>query len=333
MTIPNKQLMTEQDICTKFVVPALEAAGWNIMSQVREQYFFTDGRIIAKGKTVKRGDRKRADFLLNYKPNIPLAIVEAKDNHHSVGAGMQQGLGYALTLDIPFVFSTNGDGFLFHDRLTKTGPVEQHLALDEFPSPAALWNLYCQHQGITPQAEPIVTFDYYSDGSGRTPRYYQLIAINRTIEKIALGQKRILLVMATGTGKTMTAFQIIWRMWKSGAAKRILFLADRNILVDQTKTNDFKPFGAKMTKITKRTIDKSFEIYLSLYQAVSGNEDASNIYKQFTPDFFDLVVIDECHRGRPQRRQSTLCKSRPILRLVDRSLNTSKRVRSGPATA
>ncbi len=297
MTIPNKQLMTEQDICTKFVVPALEAAGWNIMTQVREQYFFTDGRIMAKGKTVKRGERKRADFLLNYKPNIPLAIIEAKDNNHSVGAGMQQGLAYAETLDIPFVFSTNGDGFLFRNRLVKNGTVETNLALDEFPSPADLWNLYCQHKGITPQSESVVTFDYYSDGSGRTPRYYQLIAINRTIEQIALGQKRVLLVMATGTGKTMTAFQIIWRLWKSGAAKRILFLADRNILVDQTKTNDFKPFGAAMTKITKRTINKAFEIYLSLYQAVSGNEDASNIYKQFTPDFFDLVVIDECHRG------------------------------------
>lgn len=297
MTIPNKQLMTEQDICTKFVVPALEAAGWNIMTQVREQYFFTDGRIMAKGKTVKRGDRKRADFLLNYKPNIPIAIIEAKDNNHPVGAGMQQGLAYAETLDIPFVFSTNGDGFLFRNCLVKNGTVETNLSLDEFPSPADLWNLYCQHKGISPQAESVVTFDYYSDGSGRTPRYYQLIAINRTIEEIALGQKRILLVMATGTGKTMTAFQIIWRLWKSGAAKRILFLADRNILVDQTKTNDFKPFGSAMTKITKRTIDKSFEIYLSLYQAVSGNEDASNIYKQFTPDFFDLVVIDECHRG------------------------------------
>lgn len=297
MSTPDKRSMTERDICTKFVVPALEGSGWNIMTQVREEYFFTDGRITAKGKTVKRGERKRVDFLLNFKPNLPLAIIEAKDNNHEVGAGMQQGLAYAETLDIPFVFSTNGDGFLFHDCLTKTGPIEKHLTLDEFPSPTDLWDLYRQHKGISTQAESVVTFDYYSDGSGRTPRYYQLIAINRTIREIALGEKRILLVMATGTGKTMTAFQIIWRLWKSGAAKRILFLADRNILVDQTKTNDFKPFGTAMTKITKRTINKAFEIYLSLYQAVSGTEDESNIYKQFSPDFFDLVVVDECHRG------------------------------------
>ncbi len=297
MTNPDKRSMTERDICTKFVVPALEGAGWNIMTQVREEYFFTDGRIIAKGKTVKRGERKRADFLLSYKANIPLAIIEAKDNTFEIGSGMQQGIGYAVTLDIPFVFSTNGDGFLFHDRLAKTAPVEKLLTLDEFPSPAELWELYRQHTGITPQTEPVVTFDYYSDGSGRSPRYYQLIAINRTVQAIALGQKRILLVMATGTGKTMTAFQIIWRLWKSGAAKRILFLADRNILIDQTKTNDFKLFAGAMTKITKRTINKSFEIYLSLYQAVSGNEDEQNIYKQFSPDFFDLIVVDECHRG------------------------------------
>lgn len=297
MTTPDKKSMTERDICTKFIVPALEAAGWNIMTQVREEYFFTDGRIMARGKVVKRGERKRADFLLNYKPNIPLAILEAKDFTHEVGDGMQQGLGYAETLDIPFVFSSNGAGFLFHDRLTKKKPVEVLLSMEDFPSPAVLWERYRQHCGISTEAEPVVTYDYYSDGSGRTPRYYQLIAINRTIQAIALGQKRILLVMATGTGKTMTAFQIIWRLWKSGAAKRILFLADRNILVDQTRTNDFKPFGAAMTKITKRTINKAFEIYLSLYQAVSGTEDTQNIYKQFSPDFFDLVVIDECHRG------------------------------------
>jgi len=259
MTELSKKSMTERDICTKFVIPALEAAGWDIMTQVSEEYYFTDGRITARGKIVKRGERKRADFLLSYKKNIPLAIIEAKDNSFEVGSGMQQGLGYAETLDIPFVFSSNGDGFLFHDRLTKTKPVEKVLTLEAFPSPAELWELYRQHKGITPQAEPIVTFDYYSDGSGRSPRYYQLIAINRTIQAIALGQKRILLVMATGTGKTMTAFQIIWRLWKSGSAKRILFLADRNILVDQTRTNDFKPFGTAMTKVKNRTIDKSFE--------------------------------------------------------------------------
>jgi type I restriction enzyme R subunit len=293
----DKRTLTERDICTKFINPALEAAGWDLMHQIREQYYFTDGRVMVRGKTVKRGDRKFADYLLFHKPNLPLAIIEAKDNTHSVGSGMQQGLEYARTLDVPFVFSTNGDGFLFHDRLATAGPVEQEFPLDGFPSPDQLWQRLCQAKNLSPATLPIVTQDYFSDGSGRTPRYYQSIAINRTIEAIALGQKRVLLVMATGTGKTFTAFQIIWRLWKSGTAKRILFLADRNILVDQTKTNDFKPFGKAMTKITNRKVDPAYEIYLSLYQAVSGTEEESNVYKQFSPDFFDLIVIDECHRG------------------------------------
>ena len=228
---------------------------------------------------------------------MPLAIIEAKDNNHSVGSGMQQGLDYARTLDIPFVFSTNGDSFLFHDRLATSGTVEQELSLDQFPSPANLWQRYRQAKGIDDAKLPLITQDYYSDGSGRTPRYYQSIAINRVVEAVGNGQKRALLVMATGTGRTFTAFQIIWRLWKSGKAKRILFLADRNILVDQTKSNDFKPFGSAMTKIKDRKIDKSYEIYLSLYQAVSGSEEENDIYRQFSPDFFDLIVIDECHRG------------------------------------
>ncbi len=297
MTELNKKSLTERDICTKFINPALEAAGWDLINQLREQYFFTDGRVMVRGKTVKRGERKFADYLLFYKPNLPLAVIEAKDNNHSVGSGMQQALDYANTLDVPFVFSTNGDAFLFHDRLATPGPVEQELPLDQFPSPEQLWQRLCQAKNLPPASLPIITQDYYSDGSGRKPRYYQSIAINRTVQAIALGQKRVLLVMATGTGKTFTAFQIIWRLWKSGTAKRILFLADRNILVDQTKTNDFKPFGPAMTKITNRKVDKSYEIYLCLYQAVSGTEDESNIYKQFSPDFFDLIVIDECHRG------------------------------------
>ena len=293
----DKTSLTERDICTKFVNPALETAGWDLIHQIREQYYFTDGRVMVRGKTVKRGDRKFVDYLLLHKPNVPLAVIEAKDNNHSIGSGMQQGLDYARMLDIPFVFSTNGDGFLFHDRLALSGPVEQELPLDGFPSPDQLWQRWCQAKGLTPETLPIVNQDYFSDGSGRLPRYYQSIAINRAVEAIALGQKRVLLVMATGSGKTFTAFQIIWRLWKSGAAKRILFLADRNILVDQTKTNDFKPFGAAMTKITNRKVDKSYEIYLCLYQAVTGTEEESNIYKQFSPDFFDLIVVDECHRG------------------------------------
>ncbi len=293
----DKKTLSERDICTKFINPALEAAGWDLMHQIREQHYFTNGRVMVRGKTVKRGDRKFADYLLLHKPGVPIGIIEAKDNHHSIGSGMQQGLGYAAILDVPFVFSTNGDGFLMHDRLATDGPVEREFGLDAFPSPQELWQRYCEAKQLSPAALPIVNQDYYSDGSGRLPRYYQTIAINRVIEAIASGQKRVLLVMATGTGKTFTAFQIIWRLLKSGAAKRILFLADRNILVDQTKTNDFKPFGNAMTKITNRKVDPAYEIYLSLYQAVTGTEEASNVYKEFSPDFFDLIVVDECHRG------------------------------------
>ena len=205
---------------------------------------------------------------------------------------------YAETLDVPFVFSSNGDAFLVHDRTGQRTPIEQALALDEFPSPQELWQRYCAWKGIAgAEKRGTVETPYYDDGSGKTPRYYQVNAINRSIEAIARGQPRILLVMATGTGKTYTAFQIIWRLWKSKSKKRILFLADRNILVDQTRTNDFKPFGPAMTKIAHRQANKAFEIYLSLYQAVTGNEEEKNIYKQFSPDFFDLIVIDECHRG------------------------------------
>ncbi len=300
----NKESLTERDICIKYIVPAIQSAGWDIQHQVREEHFFIDSQVLMKGKTVKRGKRKFADFVLSLKPNMPLAIIEAKDNNHSVGSGMQQGLEYARTLDIPFVFSTNGDSFLFHDRLATAGTVEQELALDQFPSTAELWQRYRQAKGINEAKLPVITQDYYSDGSGRTPRYYQSIAINRTVEAVSNGQKRALLVMATGTGKTFTAFQLIWRLWKSGKAKRILFLADRNILVDQTKSNDFKPFGSAMTKIKDRKIDKSHEIYLSLYQAVSGSEEENDIYRQFSPDFFDLIVIDECHRGSPDENSA-----------------------------
>lgn len=250
-----------------------------------------------RGKTVKRGEAKKADYLLFFKPNIPIAVIEAKDNNHSVGAGMQQALEYAEILDVPFAYSSNGDAFLEHDRTGAAGVVEREIPLDHFPTPEELWARYRQAKGYSAAQETIATQDYFDDISGKSPRYYQIIAINRTIDAITRGENRILLVMATGTGKTYTAFQIIWRLWKSGAKKRILFLVDRNILADQTKINDFKPFGQAMTKITNRTADKSFEIYLSLYQAVTGTEEEQNIYKQFSPDFFDLVIIDECHRG------------------------------------
>ncbi len=293
----NKKSLSERDICTKFITPALVKAGWNVHDQIREEVTFTAGRIIVRGRLHARGKKRRADYVLSYKKNLPIAVIEAKDNNHSLGDGMQQALAYGEALDAPFRISSNGDGFLFHDSTGLGGPVERELSLDEFPSPEELWARYRQYKGLDETARPTVEQPYYDDGSGRVPRYYQTVAINRAVESVARGQDRILLVMATGTGKTFTAFQIIWRLWKSKRKKRILFLADRNILVDQTKNNDFKPFGQAMTKVSNRSVDKSYEIYLSLYQAVTGVEEEKNIYKQFSPDFFDLVVIDECHRG------------------------------------
>jgi type I restriction enzyme R subunit len=294
----DKQLLSERDICSKYITPAITQSGWDLHTQIREEITFTKGRIIVRGKLHTRGETKRADYILYYKPNIPIAVIEAKDNKHNLGDGMQQALHYAETLDIPFVFSSNGDGFLMHDRTGQATQIERELGLDAFPTPGELWQRYCAWRGIVnEQARSTVAEPYFDDGTGKQARYYQVNAVNRVIEAIAKGQQRILLVMATGTGKTYTAFQIIWRLWKSKARKRILYLADRNILIDQTKTNDFKPFGQAMTKITNREVNKAFEIYLSLYQAVTGNEEDKNIYKQFSRDFFDLIVIDECHRG------------------------------------
>lgn len=298
MDAPDKKSLSERDICTKYITPAIvEQAGWNLHTQIREEVVLTKGRVYVRGKLVSRGESKRADYILYYKPNIPIAVVEAKDNNHSVGSGMQQALVYAEMVDVPFAYSSNGDAFLEHDFTVSTGQVEREILLNAFPSPEQLWQRYCDWKGVDNSQQPIVTHDYYDDGTSKAPRYYQVTAINHTIEAIAKGENRILLVMATGTGKTYTAFQIIWRLWKSKTKKRILFLADLNILIDQTKTNDFKPFGSAMTKIKKRQVDKSYEIYLCLYQAVTGTEEEKNIYKQFSPDFFDLIVVDECHRG------------------------------------
>ena len=294
----DKKSLSERDICTKFITPAIVEAGWDRNTQIREEVSFTAGKVIVRGKLVSRGKQKRADYILYYKNNIPIAIIEAKDNKHSVGAGIQQGIDYAETLDIPFVFSSNGDAFLFHDRTIDLGKKEIELPLNKFPSPHELWNKYKKYKQIEDsEVESVYTQNYHTDASGKEPRYYQRIAINRAVEAIAKGQDRTLLVMATGTGKTYTAFQIIWRLWKARKKKRILFLADRNILIDQTKAQDFAPFGDKMTKITKRQIDKSYEIYLALYQGLTGSDEDKDAYKQFSPDFFDLVVIDECHRG------------------------------------
>jgi type I restriction enzyme R subunit len=297
MDIDKKQL-SERDICTKYITPAIAAAGWNIQTQVREECSFTDGRIIVRGnlRMIPNGEKKRADYILYYQKNKPIAVIEAKNNRHKLGDGMQQALLYAECLDVPFVFSSNGDGFLFHDKTGLADKTITELKLEEFPSPETLWQKYCDWKQLTESEEKLIKSPYYDEGSYE-PRYYQINAINRCIEAIAKGQNRLLLVMATGTGKTYTAFQIIWRLWKAKSKKRILFLADRNILVDQAKNQDFAPFGDVMTKIKKRQIDKNFDIYLSLYQAVTGNEEKKNIYKQFSPAFFDLVIVDECHRG------------------------------------
>jgi len=296
----NKKSLSERDICTKFITPAISAAGWDIHSQIREEVGFTDGRIYVRGKLHARGTQKRADYILYHKPNIPLGIIEAKDNTHTVGAGLQQGLDYAQTLDLPFVFSSNGDGFRFHDRTATGSDIETDLPLSDFPSPATLWAKYTSWKGIAPAVEPVVAQDYFSDGTGRSPRYYQQIAINRTVEAIARGEggNRHLLVMATGTGKTYTAFQIIYRLWKSGLKKRILFLADRTSLVDQTARGDFRHFKEAMTIIRHRQVDTAYNIYLALYQGLSDSKNPdADAYRQFTPGFFDLVVVDECHRG------------------------------------
>jgi len=294
----SKKDLSERDICTKYILPALVKAGWDIEKQIREEGFFTNGRIFVKGDKAVRGERKRADFILYAKPNIPVAVIEAKDNNHSISAGIQQALDYAQILDVPVAFSSNGDGFIQHDRSGLSEELERELSLESFPSPTEVWEMYKKFKGLeTPEQENIASFDYFFDGSGRSPRYYQQIAINRSIEAISKGQNRVLLVMATGTGKTYTAFQIIYRLWRAGRKKRILFLADRNVLIDQTKRGDFKHFTDRMTIIKKKKIDKAYEIYLALYQGLTNYNEDKDAYKAFSRDFFDLVVVDECHRG------------------------------------
>ena len=318
-----KKNLSESDLCDKLIRPAMVAAGWSGMDQIYAQFPLRAGRVVVRGKKAQRDPATvlRADFALFHKANIPLAVVEAKDNQHAMGAGMQQAIRYADLLDVPFSFSSNGDGFVFRDATCADGVLEQDLTLDQFPSPDELWSRYCAWKGWSADVRRVAAADY---APSKTPRYYQLNAINRTVQAIAAGQNRVLLVMATGTGKTYTAFQIIWRLWKSRAKKRILFLADRNILIDQTMVNDFRPFKGAMAKLspnakgverinaqgqveveelelavhrTTKKVDTSYEIYLSLYQAVTGTEEENNIYKQFSPEFFDLIVVDECHRG------------------------------------
>ena len=292
----DKNRLNEAEICDAFITPAIIGAGWDQRTQIRREYTFTAGQVIVRGKLGSRGKKKRADYLLFYQPNLPLAVVEAKDNSHPIGGGMQQALGYAEALDLPFVFSSNGDAFLFHDRTGQSDSIEKQIGLDEFPSPDELWRQYRAWKGLDEESDKLVRQPYYAD-PGKGPRYYQRVAIQRAVEAITRGQRRVLMVMATGTGKTFSVFQIIWRLWKAEKVKRVLFLVDRNILADQTVTNDFKPFGSVMTKVRNRDMDPSYEIYIALYQAVSGSEEEKDIYRQFSREFFDLVVIDECHRG------------------------------------
>jgi type I restriction enzyme R subunit len=316
----DKKSLTEAEICDNFITPAVKGAGWeqNATTRIRREYSFTKGRILVRGKIVSRGKPKRADYVLFYQ-HIPIALIEAKDNTHNAGDGMQQGLEYAVALDIPYVFTSNGDNFVFHDRTGASAQMETHLALETFPSPEDLWARYCGWKQLDAPQARVVLEPYLEDDIRKEPRYYQRNAINATVEAIAKNRNRILLVMATGTGKTLTAFQIIWRLWKAGAKKRVLFLADRNVLIDQTMVNDFRPFIGKMAKLStasktieradgntetlvtaispQRTIDKSYEIYLGLYQAIIGPEESQKIFCSFSPDLFDLIVVDECHRG------------------------------------
>lgn len=286
--------LTEEDIKHRYITPAIEDAGW-VKEQVLMEYFFTDGQVLVRGNTVRRGKRKKADYLLTHKDGqLPLAIIEAKDADHSVGAGIQQAMNYAEILNIPFAYSSNGNGFIEHDYFTGS---EVELDLNQFPSEDDLWSRYIKGKSLDNNQERIVTEpDHYDIFSQKKPRYYQRIAIDKTLESIAKGQKRILLVMATGTGKTFTAFQIIWKLLKTGTIKRVLYLADRNILIDQTMQQDFRPFEKIMTKVQDRQLDSSYEIYMSLYQQLAG-ENGSEPFREFQPEFFDLIIVDECHRG------------------------------------
>ena len=288
----GKRDLSEEDIKARYITPAVEQAGWD-KKQIRYEYAFTAGRIILRGNVTARGKQKRADYLLFYKPNFPLAIIEAKDNNHPVGAGLQQAIEYAEALDVKYVYASNGDGFVEQDLIT--GDI-RNLSLDEFPSPDELYHRYLSESNKSDVEEKVMLEPYYYVPGYKQPRYYQRIAVNRTVDAVAGGQDRVLLVCATGTGKTFMAFQIIYRLWKAGIKKKILFLADRNVLVDQTISGDFKPFGGKMTKVENKKLDSSYEIYLALYQQLAG-DDGVEPFKQFKPEFFDLILVDECHRG------------------------------------
>lgn len=296
----NKKELSETDICDLFITPAIKNAGWDPVNQIRREVTLTPGPVIVRGNISSRNKKKKkfADYVLYQEPGVPISVIEAKDNNHTVSQGMQQALQYSEILDVPSAFSSNGDAFASHNKFPAAGEdVEIQFPLEAFPPPQTLWKRYKKYRGIEDQSEELVLQPYHTDSSGKEPRYYQVEAINRVMETVAKGQKRILLVMATGTGKTYTTFQIIWRLWKAKVVKRILFLVDRNFLADQTLVNDFKPFGSVMTKIKNRKIDPAYEIYLGLYQAITGPDEEDKIFKNVSPDFFDMIIVDECHRG------------------------------------
>ena len=300
MDSKEKKQLSEIDICDLFITPAIKEAGWNPLTQIRREVTLTPGPVVVRGNMSSRNKKKKkfADYVLSWEPGVPVAVVEAKDNNYTVSHGMQQALGYAEILEVPSAFSSNGDAFASHNKTPIAGEdIETEFPHESFPTPQVLWQRYKTYRGIEDANESLVLQPYHIDPSGKEPRYYQVEAINRTIEAVANKQKRILLVMATGTGKTYTTFQIIWRLWKAKAVKRVLFLVDRNILADQTRVNDFKPFGSVMTKIKNRKIDPSYEIHLGLYQALTGPDEEDKVYKTVSRDFFDLIIVDECHRG------------------------------------
>jgi type I restriction enzyme R subunit len=296
----KKKKLSETDICDLFITPAIKNAGWDHISQIRREVTLTPGPVIVRGNMSSRNKKKKkfADYVLNQEPGVPIAVVEAKDNKNTVSQGMQQALGYAEILEVPSAFSSNGDAFASHNKFPTAGEdIETQFSLEAFPSPQILWKRYKLYRGIEEKSEGLVLQPYHFDSSGKEPRYYQVEAINRVVEAVAKGQNRLLLVMATGTGKTYTTFQIIWRLWKAKVVKRILFLVDRNFLADQTLVNDFKPFGKVMTKIKNRKIDPAYEIHLGLYQAITGPDEEDKIFKNVSRDFFDMIIVDECHRG------------------------------------
>ena len=291
-----KKNMTEEDIKLQYITPALTSK-WE-RQKITMETQITDGKISLKGNLAVRQPGKRVDYLLYLSANNPIAVVEAKDNHHQVSAGLQQAMDYAKMLDLPFAFSSNGDGFAEHDFLTGA---ERQFGMDEFPTEAELSDRYKRESGLTPTQEAAMAQPYFSSQATYPPRYYQRIAINRTVDAIARGQKRLLLVMATGTGKTYTAFQIVYRLLKSETVHKVLYLADRNMLVDQSIEQDFAPLQKTIHKVNVKKDQKntvtSYEVYFSLYQQLVGDDDQEHFSKLFAPDFFDLIIVDECHRG------------------------------------